>query len=188
MTPGIGHNNGPSLDDGASWRRFAWARSREALLPTLPIEVVRLRVARAKALGLPYRTYAGIRATTGHDIVAFLFSTNALRLLRPTDHLPDDRLARLGSLPPCDRTALVHPPLHPRTVLTLAPLDAAHPAPAPASSWSATRDHLHAVLRDRGHPPDRVVLVGETDGERAWTEAGRLAGFLSGEAYFAPLR
>jgi hypothetical protein len=187
LIPGIGHNNGPSLDDGALWRRFAWARSREALLPTLPIEVVRLRVARAKALGLPYRTYAGIRASTGHDIVAFLFSTNALRLLRPTDHLPDDRRARLGALAPCDRTALVHAPLHLRTVLILAPLDAAHPAPAPSASWSATRDHLRAVLRDRGHPPDGVVLVGETDQERGWTEAGRLAGFLTGESYFAPL-
>jgi hypothetical protein len=28
--------------------------------------------------------------------------------------------------------------------------------------------------------------VGETALEREWVEAGRLAGFLSGDAYFAP--
>ena len=81
----IGHNGGPSLEAGASWRRHCWTSARAALLPTLPIEVVRLRVKRAKALGLDYKTYAGVRAATGHDVVAFLFSSNALRvsLVRP---------------------------------------------------------------------------------------------------------
>ncbi len=67
----IGHNGGPSLAGGVSWRRHCWSAAREALLPTLPIEVVRLRVKRAKALGLDYKTYAGLRAATGHDVVAW---------------------------------------------------------------------------------------------------------------------
>ena len=50
---GIGHNGGPTLESGGSWRRVAWKKAREELLPTLPIEVVRLRVSRAKELGLP---------------------------------------------------------------------------------------------------------------------------------------
>lgn len=50
----------------------------------LPIEVVRLQVNRAKALGLDYRAYAGVRATTGRDLVAFLYSSNGLGVFRTT--------------------------------------------------------------------------------------------------------
>ena len=73
--PGIGHNNGPEMT-GLSWRSHCWRGARAQLLPTLPIEVVRLRVRRAAELGLPYKTYAGVRAQTGHDLVGFLFSSN----------------------------------------------------------------------------------------------------------------
>ena len=79
---GLGHNKGPTLERGASWRRYAWTRARSELLPTLPIEVARRRVRRARELGLDYKAYAGIRASTGRDIVALLFSTG---LLRPAD-------------------------------------------------------------------------------------------------------
>ncbi len=79
----IGHNGGPGVEDGASWRRHCWAKARADLLPTLPIEVLRGRVRRARELGLEYKTYAGVRASTGHDVVAFLFSSNALRLSAP---------------------------------------------------------------------------------------------------------
>ncbi len=187
MSAGIGHNRGPSMDEGATGRAHAWRRARADLLPTLPIEVVRLRVARARELGLDYRTHAGVRASTGRDVVAFLCSTNALRLLRPADRLPEDRRARLAALVGCDRTALAQPPLDPRAVLALAPLDAAHPAPPATLSWPAMRDAVRAVLRARGLPPDAVLLVGETAGEREWAEAGRMAGFLQGDRAFAPL-
>ncbi|WP_295074341.1 hypothetical protein [Tabrizicola sp.] len=45
----LGHNGGPSLEGGVSWRKHCWSAARERLLPTLPIEVVRLRVKRAQA-------------------------------------------------------------------------------------------------------------------------------------------
>ncbi|MDH3263731.1 MAG: hypothetical protein OEM24_07010, partial [Paracoccaceae bacterium] len=69
------------MEGGAGWRRHCWTKAREELLPTLPLEVVRLRVKRAAELGLDYRAYASFRASTGHDVVALLFSSNALRLL-----------------------------------------------------------------------------------------------------------
>ncbi|WP_246849267.1 hypothetical protein [Rubellimicrobium arenae] len=187
LTPGPGHNGGPSLDDGISWRRFAWTQARASLLPTLPIEVVRLRVSRARELGLPYRTYAGIRASTGRDVIGFLFSTNALQLIRPTDVLPRDRRDRLSALTGCQRVALVQHPLDPGQIATTVPLDDAVAAPPPHEPWSATRDRLRAVLRARGMPGDGVVLVAETDLEREWCEMARLAGVLRGDAYFAPL-
>ena len=60
---GIGHNKGPTMEPGAGWRRYAWKRARAELLPKIPLEVVRMRVRRARELGLDYRTYAGVRAT-----------------------------------------------------------------------------------------------------------------------------
>jgi hypothetical protein len=187
LTPGPGHNNGPSLEEGTAWRTHCWRQAREALLPTLPVEVVRLRVARAKELRLPYRTYAGIRASTGQDVIGFLFSSNALRLLRATDRLPQDRRAQLAAIERADRAGLAQPPLEPRALLSLAPLDAAFAAPRSTDSWPAMRDRLRALLRDRRLPGDGVVLVGETALEREWAEAGKLAGFVRGDAYFAPL-
>ena len=84
----------------AQQRTVAWSKARKGLLgETLPIEVIRMRVRRATELGLPYRSYASIRASTGRDVLGFLFSSNALRLIRAGDALPApyaDRLARRG--------------------------------------------------------------------------------------------
>lgn len=181
---GIGHNRGPTLEPGGGWRRHAWARARAELLPTLPVEIVRRRVRRAAELGLDYRSYAGIRASTGRDVIGFLFSSNALRLVRASDALPEDRARRLGALRGCDRTALVHAPVDPARLIALACLDAAHEAPRFDESWSQMRARVAAILRMRGLPPDGVVLVGETGFERDWSEAGRMAGYLPGERYF----
>ncbi len=183
LTPGIGHNRGPEIEGETGWRTFAWKKARESLMPVLPVEVVRLHVRRAEALGLPYRTYAGVRAQTGRDVIGFLFSTNALRLLRSGDAADPAVAVRLAGLP-ADRTALTRPPLLPATVRAALPLDAAHPAPRFTESWAAMRDRLRAVIRDRGLPPDGIVLVGETAEERDWAEAGKFAAFLTGDSYF----
>jgi hypothetical protein len=187
MTAGIGHNNGPSLEPGQSWRRHVWTRARADLLPTLPIEVVRLRVKRAAELGLPYRTYAGFRAATGRDLVGFLFSSNALGLLRGGDEMAPHHAARLAALVECDRTAAVQPPLRPAAVLAAAPLDAAEQAPGAFLPWPVMRDRIVALIQSRGLPADGVLVIGETPAEREWAEAGRTAGFLTGTRYFAAL-
>ena len=78
MTLGIGHNSGQDAA-GYTGRLHQWRAARRALLGNaLPVEVVRLRVRRAAALGLDYGTYASVRAGTGRDIAALLFSSNAL--------------------------------------------------------------------------------------------------------------
>ena len=184
--PGIGHNNGPSFEPGRGYRRHAWARARADLLPRLPIEILRGRVARAKALGLPYRTYAGVRASTGRDVIGFLFSTNALRLLRTGQDMPEDRVAKLDALE-ADRIALVQGRLRPGEVLQAGPLDAAHPAPRVTDSWPEMRARVQAVLRGRALPADAVLVIGETHLEREWSEAARMAGFIDAARYFAPV-
>jgi hypothetical protein len=179
---GVGHNGGPSLEGGASWRRQCWSAARAQLLPTLPVEVVRLRVRRARELGLDYRTYAGVRAATGHDVVAFLFSSNALRVtvLRPA--MPEARAVKLAEVR-CGRLALAVQPLTPPMVAAANPvLDGVFPAPYALAGFGEMRDRLRAALG--AVPSDQVILVGDLELERDWCAAGRLAGYLPAERYF----
>lgn len=187
---GIGHNLGPTLEPGASWRRHCWQAARAALLPRLPVEVVRLRVRRAAEIGLDYKTYAGVRATTGHDIVAFLFSTNALRLLREGQGLEAARAGRLAAIAGAGRLVAVNPPLDPAgvgAVLAAQGVAVALTARAPCAGqpWSAQRRVLLALLGRARHPADQVLLVGDGPGERDWAGAARLAGYLPAAQYFA---
>ena len=168
---------------GLAWRSHCWRAARAQLLPILPIEVVRLRVRRAAELGLPYKTYAGIRASTGHDLVAFLFSSNALHILPRQPDLPEDRARALLKISGAARIGLACPPLAPRTLHTAAPvLDAAHPAPRHLSSFAEARQQIRAAIGKL--PSDTVLLVGDHGLEADWCAAGRLAGYLSAEGYF----
>ncbi len=184
--PGLGHNNGPTLEAGESWRRHAWGKARARLLPVLPIEVVRLRVKRAAEIGLDYRTYASIRAASGHDVIAFLFSTNALRLLAAQQALPVDRRQKLAALA-AGRGALTRPPLTPQALLAQAPglIDHAAAAPRPFAGWSEARREVLAALAVQKWPADRVVMVGDTAEERDWSQAARMAWYLPADRYFA---
>lgn len=179
---GIGHNGGPSLEGGVSWRRQCWSAARASLLPTLPIEVVRLRVKRAKALGLDYRTYASVRAATGHDVVAFLFSSNALRVSVLWPAMPEARAMKLAEVQ-CGRLALAVVPLSAGMVEAVNPvLDGAWPAPYALAGFGEVRKLLRSVLGKV--PSDQVILVGDLGLERDWCAAGRLAGYLPAERYF----
>ncbi|MFN0115535.1 MAG: hypothetical protein ACKVPY_12745 [Paracoccaceae bacterium] len=186
---GIGHNGGPTLEPGAAWRRHCWGRARARLFPTLPVEVVRLRVRRAAELGLDYRTYSGVRAATGHDLVAFLFSTNALGLIAPGDRLRDAVAAKLTSLAEVPTLIAAHPPLDPEAARAVVAADAAPPAaairaPGLAQRWRATRAALLGLAARVGAPADRVLVIGVNALERDWSEAARMAGFLRADHYF----
>ncbi len=182
---GIGHNSGQVLEPGQSWRTHAWTKARRDLLPVLPIEVVRLRVKRAAELGLPYKTYAGIRASNGHDLIGFLFSSNALRVLRDGQALPEDRKARLAGLVNTARHGVAHRPVTPTHLAGLSGIDRAFAAPRFTDSWSAMRRELDGVSAALRQPADRFVLVGDTDFEREWVAAARVAGYVSADAFFA---
>lgn len=183
---GIGHNSGQVIEAGHSWRKHVWTKARAQLLPKLPIEVIRLRVKRAAELGLPYKTYAGIRASTGHDLVGFLFSTNALQILRDTHALPESRAAKLSDLRNARRSAVVHRPVTVDHVARMDVLDRAFAAPAFADSWAEMRDKVQAIVAAEGGPADRLLMIGDTAFEREWAEAGRMAGYLAAEQFFAP--
>jgi hypothetical protein len=184
---GIGHNGGPAIEPGHGFRKLAWSKARQALLPALPLEVVRLRVARAARLGLPYRTYATIRATSGRDIVAFLFSGNALDLRVGATTLPPAVAGRLADLRgAADRLAAVYAPAPPPDVATANPglFEAVTRAPGFTAGWRETREALHAATVARGVPADAVVLIAATGIERGWSEAAGLAGVVSRDIFF----
>ncbi|WP_298429761.1 hypothetical protein [uncultured Jannaschia sp.] len=179
MTYGIGHNSGTDAA-GYRGRLHQWRRARSAVMGNvLPVEVVRLRVRRAAALGLDYGTYASVRAATGRDIVALLFSSNALGMIRRAE-LETARAAKLSEVA-ASRGVLVHAPL---AAATPDPLDWAAPAPRFTDSWGAMRRHLRAVLADRKLPSDAVLMVGDTAFEREWCTAARAAGYLPAARYF----
>ena len=178
---GIGHNNGPSMEPGFGFRKLAWTKARRELLPSLPLEVVRIHVARAKRLGLPYKTYATIRATTGHDIVAFLFSGNALDLRRGQVMVGADVAVRLTDLGGAvGRLAAVYAPLRPEEVLAAQPglFEAASAAPAFTATWRDARDAIRGALAERRLARDGVVLVAATGVERGWCAAAGLGGVI----------
>ncbi|MCK0169123.1 hypothetical protein MWU52_16330 [Jannaschia sp. S6380] len=178
-SPGIGHNSRQDFH-GYSSRLHQWRKARADLIPkTMPVEVVRMRVRRASALGLDYRTYAGVRAATGRDIVALLFSSNALGMIRRAE-MDAARAAKLAEVV-AERGVLVHLPLAPDA---LPPLDWAAEAPPFTDSWAAMRDRLRDTLAARNLPPEGVLLIGETSYEASWCAAARAAGYLTGARYF----
>ena len=178
----IGHNNGPTMEGGTSWRRHCWTTARHALLPTLPVEVVRTRVRRAKELGLDYRTYASVRAQTGHDVVAFLFSSNALRVRPLSPALPPDRAVKLSAVTGAGRIGLAVAPLSASALATNPELDAAHAAPHVLAPFREIAAHLRAALGPL--PADRVILIADAPLEAEWCMVGRLAACLPAERFF----
>ncbi len=184
---GLGHNGGPSIEAGFGFRKHAWGKARKALLPQLPLEVVRVRVARAKRLGLPYQTYATIRATSGRDIVAFLFSGNALEMTPRRVTVPgavSDRLIRLDGA--AARLAAIYAPANPEAALAAnaGALDAALTAPDLMTSWGEMRARLRGFAQDQRLPTDGIVLVSATAVEREWCGAAGLAGLIPAERFF----
>lgn len=183
---GMGHNRGPSLDAGAGFRKVAWTKARAALLPALPLEVVRLRVKRAQRLGLPYQTYATVRAVTGRDIIGFLFSDNALDMRRGGAMSAQAR-ARLRALEgACVRLVAIHAPHDPAGALGEGVLEGAGRAPGMETPWRAARDGLRAIATEAEVPFDGLVVVAATALERQWSATAGLGGTIAREVMFAP--
>jgi hypothetical protein len=61
----LGHNGGPPLEPGASWRRYCWKKAHAAAWQTPPREIALRRLKRAEALGMSYRDYTAVILDTG---------------------------------------------------------------------------------------------------------------------------
>ena len=180
---GIGHNRGPAA--GGGFHAHCWRVARRELLGArLPVEVVRMQVRRARALGLDYKTYAGVRATTGRDLVAFLYSSNGLGVFRigqPVGAAQARQIAGSAASPHLGCAPGLAPEALGRQIGAVSARDL---VPF-GSSWARMRDEMKAWLRAQGLPGDAVLMIGETEHEREMMTAGGLAGFLTGQRFFA---
>ena len=187
MIPGIGHNQGPTMERGQKWRTFQWKKARaEAMPKAMPLMVVKMHVARAHQLGLDYPTYAAVRKASGRDIMGLLFSSNALRVVRAeAPYVPVERGAVVGAVEGAQKLALVHRPLDPDLIHLANPvLDAVQPAPKFTDSWGEMREYLGHVITERRLARDQVLIIGDTAFERDWTTAAQAAGYVDAARYF----
>jgi hypothetical protein len=96
--------------------------------------------------------------------------------------LPPDRAEKLAGVR-ARRIALAVGRVDPGALLQAnAVLDAAFDAPHLWAKFGEAGRAIRAAL-DRV-PGDRVLLVGDTELERGWCAAGRLAGYLTADRYF----
>ncbi len=187
---GIGHNKGPSLEPGAGWRRYCWKRSRQALMQkTVPLEIVRMRMRRAKELGLAYPQYASILRGTGRDVVGFLFTCDGLGLrLRRRLEMAEPLREKLGTLIDVDLMAFAPsgevPEAFRGELAEVAAVPIASAGAEPRAGWDAARRAVRDVLDPLKLPGDAVVMIGGEAAAEDWAMAGRLAGYLRGDAYF----
>lgn len=175
---------------GTGWQKYCWGKARADLLPKLPIEVIRTRLNRARELGLDYKAYASVRAKTGHDIVALLFSSNALRVLRAEQTVAMSEVEKLKSLEHCQRLLAVSRPISPRELADQfeahgIEISASIDAPTLAQSFRQKRDCLRAILKPSNLPGDKILIIGEQMLETDWAEVAQFGAFLPAETYFS---
>lgn len=175
------------MERGRLWRTYQWQKARAAAMPkTMPLMVVKMHVARARALGLDYPTYAAVRKAAGRDITGLLFSSNALRIVdAAAPQMPLARSDVLGRVTDAKRLALVHAPVKAEAVALCNPvLESVARAPKFTDSWTEMRDHLGGFVADQRLVSDQVLIIGDTALERDWSAAARAAGYLEAGRYF----
>lgn len=187
--PLLGHNGGPTMEPGHTYRTYMWRKAQKRMMPnTIPLMIVKMRVKRAAELGLDYKTYASVRQAAGGDILGLLFSSNALRILGGAAHMPDARDRALRAVKSARKLSLVHAPLQPPAVLQANPvLDATAAAPRFTDEWSGMRDRVQGFIRDQRLSGHQVLIIGDTSVETEWSTAARAAGYLPADRYFPHL-
>ena len=192
-TISIGHNNGPSMKTGLGWQRHCWTKARKDLLgKAIPVEIVRMRIKRARELGLAYPQYASIMLGSGRDIVGFLFTVDGLHLrLRKRLEMPDRVQDKLKSLRKCSLMAFAPSGENPEAFrvelqqVAGAPFVAAAPEPRADINWPDARSAIRAALDPLKLPSDAVVMIGTRDMEKQWAAAGKMARFIPASDYYS---
>ena len=126
--------------------------------------------------------YAGIRATTGRDIVAVLFSSNALEMRKGQLQVSAETAQKLGQVL-ADRVGLATAPVRPQGMLQAVHFAYAIAAPFAFAPFAVQRTTLRAALGSL--PSDQAILVGAYNAEAEWCAAARLAGYIPAANFFA---
>jgi hypothetical protein len=188
----IGHNNGPSFKTGTGWRTYCWKRARKDLLgKTMPIEIVRIRIKRARELGLSYPQYASVMLGTGRDIVGFLFTVDGLQLkLRRKLEIPQNVQRKLHGITGTSLMSFTPSGEDPKSFrvelegISGTAFVSTSPEPEPYANWKAARSAIRTALDPLKLPSDAVVMIGTGDIEKHWAAAGNVARFIPSAEYF----
>ncbi|QPH53267.1 hypothetical protein [Pontivivens ytuae] len=191
--PTLGHNRGPALEPGAGWRGYCWRRAKADLRPArVPIEMVRVRMRRARELGLTYPQYASILAGTGRDVMAFLYTVEGLQIrLSRQLRLPPEVAAKLPEIKGAAQIAFAPSGEVPQdfaaelSQVARTPLTA-HAMQPDAPGWGAARRAIRAALDPARLPSNAVVLIGGPAEQEGWAEAASMARYLPTDTFFAP--
>ena len=142
---------------------------------------------RAKELGMDYKTYAKVRQTSGQDILALMFSSNALRIIGQGAKMPQAEDAALQAVRNAKKLSLVHPPNTPRSVMKAnETLDAADIAPFFNDDWASMRQKVTRLIKQERLPGSSVLVIGDAPLENEWCAAAKAAGYLTSSEYFQP--
>lgn len=174
------------MEAGHRWRTHQWRKAQQQLMrKTIPLSIVRMRMKRAAELGMDYKTYATIRQASGQDILALMFSSNALRIIGHGAKMPDAESRALNVVRSAQKLSLIHAPNTPDAVMAANPvLDAADVAPKFNESWSAMRDRVSGLIQAQKLPGSTVLIIGDAPLESDWSMAARAAGYLPASRYF----
>jgi hypothetical protein len=187
----IGHNEGPPLDPGQSWRRHCWNKAHRELWKPPPVEVVRRRMARAARLGLSYQRYATI-LICGNTVEGILFAAGTVTggAVGPPGRTAVE--GKLAAISDCQRLLLaggeeirVFEGADPECRALfhgIVPVSSPDLLAQPPSK--PDRDALRASLRERVLASDTVILVGKGACGPAWVAAARLGGFVTAGEFF----
>jgi hypothetical protein len=174
--PGIGHNNGPTLD--MSWEAWVWRRAQAEAWATPGLEIVKMRVRRAERLGITYPELTAALMNTGSNLGAAVMPLSlAARVMTRV-------ISRVGGRPGREVTVETRPAVANRVAkfggrLFLLADSAAVPALAEAEQagllatlnqavggkieavgWGHDGPAIRAMLKHRGVPHQEVFLIG----------------------------
>ena len=189
MTHGIGHNRPPGA---TGWQKHCWTKARKALVgERLPLEMIKVRMARARELGLSFPQYRSILLGGGRDITAFLFTAEGLhlRLARELE-VPAAVRTKLAQIKRCDLLALSPSGEVPEAfrselaMVTGATIADAAAAPEAHYSWQAQRHAVRDLLNANSVPSSCVVMIGHGDAQQGWAQAAQLVRYLPRTEYF----
>lgn len=190
-----GHNQGPPLYPATSWRLYAWRKAHKAAWKTPPLEVVRLRMKRARAMGLDYRTYASLLLDRGCSPEALVFSLGGTLLATDDGGISindSGRVAprpgvfeKLSLLERC-RIFIVADELN--AAMAIGQLGALCGNVVTAFRICEKARRAEAILsltHKHKISPSACVMIGEDEPERQAAQAAGLGCFIPAAAYFS---
>ncbi len=170
----IGHNGGPEIQSSQSWVVHSWRVAHAEAWKTPSIEIVRMRCARARNLGLGYREYTSVIMDRGRHLQA------AVIILDGLDFAGNGGVLKKLSALKCPVLIIANDPLGQLKKLCPNAINI-------ISGDRITRDPmaLRNTLAHHGIHPLEAFLVGSREQDRTYAQAAGLAKFIRAQTYFS---